>query len=168
MEAVREMTFEEEYEILKKESKQLFDNEHGGYEPPFANCVVRRSLRCIQKLKNERRMTGNKYQMECMKFASPTSTATTDNLLIQGMMGMNGEAGEAIDIVKKAMFHGHELDKEHLAKELGDVMWYVATAAMAIGYDLDDIMQMNIDKLTARYGEKFDTDKSLHRAEGDI
>ena len=113
-------------------------------------------------------MLGNEYQKQAMKFASPVSTATENNLLIQGVMGLNGEAGEAIDIVKKHLFHGHDLDKEHLAKELGDVLWYVATAAESIGYDLDDIMQMNIDKLTARYGEKFDTEKSLHRAAGDI
>ena len=113
-------------------------------------------------------MTGNEYQKLTMKFASPVSTATKDNLLLQGVMGLNGEAGEVIDIVKKYLFHGHDLDTEHLAKELGDVMWYIATAAEAIGYDLDDIMQMNIDKLTARYGEKFDTEKSLHRAVGDI
>ncbi len=113
-------------------------------------------------------MTGNEYQKQAMKFASSVSTETKEQLLIQGVMGMNGEAGEAIDLVKKHLFHGHDLDKEHLAKELGDVMWYIATSAEAIGYKLDDIMQMNIDKLTARYGDHFDSEKSKHRKEGDI
>ena len=119
-------------------------------------------------IEREQAMTGNEYQKQAMKFASPVSTATKENLLIQGVMGLNGEAGEAIDIVKKHLFHGHDLDKEHLAKELGDVMWYVATSAESIGYALDDIMQMNIDKLTARYGDHFDSEKSQHRKEGDI
>lgn len=113
-------------------------------------------------------MRGNEYQKQAMKFASPTSTATEGNLLLQGVMGMNGEAGEAIDIVKKHVFHGHDLDKEHLAKEIGDVLWYIATTAESIGYELDDIMQMNIDKLTARYGDSFDSEKSKHRKAGDI
>lgn len=113
-------------------------------------------------------MLANEYQKQAMKFASPVSTATRENLLIQGVIGMNGEAGEAIDIVKKYLFHGHKLDEEHLAKELGDVLWYIATAAEAIGYELDDIMQMNIDKLTARYGDRFDSEKSQHRKAGDI
>lgn len=117
-------------------------------------------------------MTANEYQEACMRFASDLSKSTNDNLLLQGVMGMNGEAGEAIDIVKKITFHGHPFDEEskaHLAKELGDVLWYIATSARAIGYDLSDIMQMNIDKLSARYPDgHFDTDKSMHRKEGDI
>lgn len=117
-------------------------------------------------------MTANEYQENCMKFASKLSRSTNENLLIQGVMGMNGEAGEAIDIVKKIMFHGHPFDnenKDHLAKELGDVMWYVATSAKAIGYDLSTIMEMNIDKLSKRYPDgHFDTEKSIHRKEGDI
>lgn len=113
-------------------------------------------------------MLGSEYQKAAMKFASPLSTATPEMLMLQGVMGMNGEAGEAIDLVKKFIFHGHKLDKEHLAKELGDVLWYVATCAEALGYSLDVIMKMNIDKLAARYGEAFDSEKSQHRKEGDV
>ena len=113
-------------------------------------------------------MTGNEYQNLAMKTASPAATAANENLLLQGVMGMCGEAGEAIDIVKKHLFHGHPLDKEHVAKELGDVMWYVATTAKAIGYDLNTIMQMNIEKLALRYGDRFDSEKSQHRKAGDV
>ena len=113
-------------------------------------------------------MTANEYQELAMRFASPTSTESGSTLLLQGVMGLCGEAGEAIDIVKKFIFHGHTLDRVHLAKELGDVAWYLATAAKAIDYTLEDIMQMNIDKLTARYGEHFDSEKSIHRREGDV
>jgi NTP pyrophosphatase (non-canonical NTP hydrolase) len=88
--------------------------------------------------------------------------------IVNGLMGLNGEAGEAIDILKKHLFHEHELDKEHIAKELGDVAWYVAISADALGYDLETILQMNIDKLIKRYPDGFDAKRSLNRAEGDI
>ena len=78
-----------------------------------------------------------------------------------------GESGEAIDLVKKWMMQGHELDKAHLAKELGDIAWYLAEAATAIGYDLETILQNNIDKLKARYPEGFDAERSMHRKNGD-
>lgn len=87
---------------------------------------------------------------------------------VSGLMGLNGEAGEAIDILKKHLFQGHELDTAHMAKELGDVAWYLAASANAIGYDLETIMQMNVDKLKARYPDGFDAEHSLHRNQDDI
>jgi NTP pyrophosphatase (non-canonical NTP hydrolase) len=85
-------------------------------------------------------------------------------------MGMSGEAGEALDIVKKVMFQGHELNEatcEHLIRELGDVLWYVATTAEALNVPLETVMQTNIDKLRARYPKRFDAERSQHREEGD-
>ena len=75
------------------------------------------------------------------------------NTDLQGVPGSEvtiprwGYIGEAVDLVKKHVFHDHELDKEHLAKELGDVAWYLAVTAHAIGYDLETVLQMNVDKL---------------------
>ena len=88
--------------------------------------------------------------------------------LLEGVMGLSGEAGEACDIVKKVLFQGHQLDREHVALELGDICWYLALASDAIGYDLEEIMQMNIDKLYARYPDGFEVEKSVHRKENDI
>lgn len=88
--------------------------------------------------------------------------------LIQGVMGLNGEAGECVDILKKHLFQGHDLDKEHIAKELGDVSWYIAVTAAAIGYDLETIFQMNIDKLKERYPDGFDPNCSIFRSNKDI
>lgn len=88
--------------------------------------------------------------------------------ILNGVLGLAGESGECIDMVKKHLFQGHELDKEHMAKELGDIAWYLAVAADSIGYDLESIMQMNVDKLMKRYPDGFDVDKSIHRKEGDI
>ncbi len=111
-------------------------------------------------------MTSNDYQQAALRTAP--KDLPPDKLLLNGLMGLNGEAGECIDILKKHLFQRHELDREHIAKELGDVAWYLALSAEAIGYDLETIMRMNVDKLRARYPDGFDTEHSLHRATNDI
>jgi NTP pyrophosphatase (non-canonical NTP hydrolase) len=70
--------------------------------------------------------------------------------------------------MKKHLFQGHALDKEHLAKELGDVSWYLAVTAAAIGYDLETIFRMNVEKLRKRYPDGFDPNRSQHRDAGDV
>lgn len=110
-------------------------------------------------------MTGNEYQKLAMVTLNPT--LDKKDVLINGVMGLCGESGEAIDIVKKHLAQGHELDRERLAKELGDIAWYLAETAMAIGYELDDIFQMNIEKLKKRYPEGFSAERSIDRVPGD-
>jgi NTP pyrophosphatase (non-canonical NTP hydrolase) len=88
--------------------------------------------------------------------------------VLNGCLGLAGEAGETLDMIKKWVFHEKELDIDHLEKELGDVMWYVAMICYSFGFDLDEIMQINVNKLKARYPEGFDTDRSNHRAVGDV
>lgn len=113
-------------------------------------------------------MTINEYQKECLRTEQPPDAKFSNTMRLEnGLMGLNGEAGEAIDILKKFLFQGHELDKEHLVKELGDVAWYLAVSADAIGYDLETIFQMNVDKLRARYPDGFDTNRSRNRKDGD-
>ena len=111
-------------------------------------------------------MTINDYQKLAMRTLNPD--LSDKDILINGVMGLCGESGEAIDIVKRHLAQGHDLDKEHLASELGDIAWYLAETATVLGYNLEDILQMNIDKLKKRYPEGFETEKSLHRHEGDI
>ena len=106
-------------------------------------------------------MTPNEYQKEALRTASGMSKEYPR--ILNGLMALNGEAGECIDILKKHLYQGHAFDSEHMAKELGDVAWYLAISAEAIGYDLETIFQMNIDKLRARYPDGFDADHSLHR-----
>lgn len=108
-------------------------------------------------------MTINEYQKLALTTLNPA--LNDKDVLINGVMGLCGEAGEAIDLVKKHLAQGHELDKEKLARELGDVAWYLAETARAIGYDLETILQMNIDKLRARYPEGFSEEKSISRTE---
>ena len=108
-------------------------------------------------------MTLNQYQTEAMRTASGMCEKCNDNLILNGAMGLNGEAGEVIDLLKKHMFQGHNLDKE-----LGDCLWYIAVCAKGAGYTLDEIAEMNKAKLRKRYPDGFEADKSLHRSKGDI
>lgn len=87
------------------------------------------------------------------------------DVLVNSVMGLCGESGEAVDIVKKHLFHNHPLDKEMLIKELGDVAWYLAEAATALDIPLEEIFEKNIEKLKSRYPEGFDTEKSINREE---
>lgn len=111
-------------------------------------------------------MTINEYQNLAMRTLNPELSRR--DVLINSVMGLCGESGEAIDIVKKWFAHGHELDKVHLAKELGDIAWYLAEAATALDIPLEEIFQGNIEKLKKRYPEGFDREHSLVRLEGDI
>lgn len=88
--------------------------------------------------------------------------------ILNGCLGLAGESGETLDMIKKWIFHEKDLDKEHLKKEIGDVMWYVAMICESVGFDLDDVLQTNVDKLKSRYPEVFDTYLANHRKEGDI
>ena len=110
-------------------------------------------------------MNINEYQKLAMATLNPK--LDKKDVLINGVMGLCGESGEAIDIVKKYLAQGHKLDTEHLAKELGDIAWYLAETATAIGYDLDDIFQMNIEKLKKRYPQGFNVEHSINRQFGD-
>jgi len=108
----------------------------------------------------------NDYQVEAMRTASGMNNEYP--MWLNGVLGLNGESGEIADMVKKHMFQGHPIDFDHLAKELGDVAWYVAVTAHAIGYDLETVLQMNINKLRRRYPNGFEAERSLHRQEGDV
>ena len=112
-------------------------------------------------------MTINEYQTAALRTAQ-TEELTHIELVMNAALGLCGESGEVADIVKKFRFQGHDLDFEHIAKELGDIAWYLAVGAYSIGYDLEKILQMNVDKLKARYPNGFSTDRSLHRAENDV
>ncbi len=106
-------------------------------------------------------MNANDYQKEALRTLNPA--LDKHDVLINGVMGLCGEAGECIDIVKKHLAQGHALDKEKLIKELGDVAWYLAETAYALDVELDTVLQGNLDKLRARYPEGFDAQQSINR-----
>lgn len=108
-------------------------------------------------------MTPNEYQKAAMKTCNPA--LNREELLLNSLMGLCGEAGEAMDLLKKHRFHGHELNRDALIKELGDVAWYLAEAATALDMDLEEILIRNVEKLKARYPEGFSTQRSVNRTE---
>ena len=119
---------------------------------------------------------------EYVKLAQRTSNVTDiGEKFVHGAMGLGGESGEVIDIIKKWKFHKHPLDIEtldHLEKELGDVAWYFGEMCVALCRErmkLDgtvvtpaDVLKANIEKLQKRYPEGFSTEKSMNRAEDDV
>ena len=106
-------------------------------------------------------MNANEYQRLAM--TTLNKDLNKKEVLINAVMGLCGESGEAIDIVKKHLHQGHELNKDKLIKELGDIAWYLAEAAYALDVDLSDVLEGNINKLKARYPEGFSVDKSVNR-----
>ena len=92
--------------------------------------------------------------------------------LLTAAVGMSAEAGEFTEVVKKIIFQGKPVNEEnmfHLKRELGDIMWYVAQACMGLNVSLDEVIEMNVDKLKARYpGGEFDIHQSENRRQGDV
>ena len=109
-------------------------------------------------------MHGNEYQYLAMRTAN---AKTEKDMLYHGVFGLTSEAGEVAGLLQK-VYQGHDLDDEHLIKELGDCMWMIAEICTSKGFNLDDVMQTNIDKLKARYPDGFESERSLYRKEGDI
>lgn len=108
-------------------------------------------------------MTINEYQTLAMRTLNPALDKR--DVLINGVMGLCGESGETIDIVKKHLAQGHALDREALIKELGDVAWYLAETAYALDVSLEEVLERNIAKLRVRYPDGFDAEKSANRTE---
>ena len=92
--------------------------------------------------------------------------------LLTAAVGMSAESGEFTEIVKKMIFQGKPVNDDnlfHLKRELGDIMWYVAQACMALDTDFNEIIEMNVEKLKSRYpGGEFDVHYSENRKEGDV
>lgn len=110
-------------------------------------------------------MTGSEYQA----LAERTINKNLHHMHMEyhALHGMVGEIGELHSLYQK-VYQGHGFDEEHAKKELGDLLWFIAEFCTANVWSLDDIMQMNIDKLKARFPEGFDEEHSLHRKVGDI
>lgn len=108
-------------------------------------------------------MDVDKYQELAMKTLNPE--IDKKELILNASMGLCGESGEVIDLVKKHLFQGHDLDDEKLIKELGDVAWYLAEAATALNVDLSEILEKNIKKLENRFPDGFNSNRSINRGE---
>lgn len=111
-------------------------------------------------------MTGNEYQ----KLAMRTCSIPYDDkrgMMYHAVFGLCSEAGEVAGILQKE-YQGHVMDRHHVARELGDCLWMIAEACEALDMTIEEVMEMNISKLRARYPEGFSAERSLHRAEDDI
>ena len=111
-------------------------------------------------------MTGREYQSLAIRTCAIPYELKED-MLYHAVFGLNSEAGEVAGILQKK-YQGHPVDREHIKKELGDCLWMIAEACFALDFSMDEVMQMNIDKLKARFPEGFSAEKSLHRKVGDI
>ena len=91
--------------------------------------------------------------------------------LLTAALGICAEGGEFTEVVKKCFFQGKPLDEHtqyHLKRELGDIMWYISQACIALNTSMEDVIYMNIEKLEARYPDGFESFRSENRSEGDI
>jgi NTP pyrophosphatase (non-canonical NTP hydrolase) len=108
-------------------------------------------------------MRMDKYQQLALRTAGHREDR--QQVLTYTALGLTGESGEVAEMIKKAFYHGHPLEKEKLSKELGDVLWYLAVMASGLGLSLDEIAKENIEKLRARYPEGFSEERSRNRVE---
>lgn len=106
-------------------------------------------------------LTANDYQRMAMRTSGDYDSPV--HKIRNAVYGLNGEAGEIIDLLKKHEFQGHDLNVDDMAEELGDVLWYCALLAEALGLTLEQVMRGNIDKLKARYPDGFDKARSINR-----
>ena len=144
--------------VMEKAGMKHIGTEEGKYE--------KRGIRYdaeVYEIRNERKpgLTVNEYQNLAMTSLNPA--LNRKDVLLNGVMGLCGESGEAIDLVKKHLFQGHALDKEKMAEELGDIAWYLAETAHALDIPLETIFRANIQKLKDRYPEGFDAERSIKR-----
>ena len=111
-------------------------------------------------------MTGNEYQALAMRTCS-IPYEDRQGMLVHATTGLASEAGEFAGLLQKT-YQGHEYDREHAIRELGDCMYMIAEACEALDTTMEHVMITNIDKLKARYPNGFNTERSLHRAPGDV
>lgn len=110
-------------------------------------------------------MNMNEYQQLAARTIN--KSLTFEEASYHSLHGMVSEVGELHGLYQKH-YQGHEMNAEHIKKEIGDLMWFIAEYCTVHGWALEEIAQMNIDKLKARYPVGFSAENSLHRAEGDI
>lgn len=156
---------------LKKYGHTLEDCDPGEYN--WGQMIIEELIDALQYQQKEIQrlhivadMTLNEFQ-ELSKRTQPV-TQTSDDLkqnLSNYAMGLAGETGEVVDLLKKSIYHGHELDKTEVMKELGDVLHYVSGLATMLNIELENVARTNIAKLQKRYPNGFSKENSINRTE---
>ena len=131
-----------------------------------------KSVDCMTEYQEEALRTANKMStIFLMQYVINDCEENPDSdkvaWMLEGALGLSGEVGEVVDILKKSIFQGHPLDTRKVALELGDVMWYLTLLTHSIGYNPNEVTKMNIEKLKNRYPNGFSTTDSLNRKEGE-
>ena len=103
----------------------------------------------------------NEYQSLAM--TTLNKDIPQNQLIINAALGLSGEVGEVNDLLKKHLFQGHDLNKNDLINELGDIAWYLAEAATALNISLEEILVKNIEKLKKRFPDGFSKERSINR-----
>jgi NTP pyrophosphatase (non-canonical NTP hydrolase) len=111
-------------------------------------------------------MTFHEYQELVKRTARATEDKEKD--ILYSLLGLGGEAGEVLDYYKKVGAHGHSFDQERLMKEMGDALWYISDLCTKFGFSFEDVAQLNIKKLQARYPNGFSAEQSVNRKANDI
>lgn len=114
---------------------------------------------------NSKQYISDAIKTESTNFEGMNTRLNDDGLkrLLHAGIGLSTEGGEFLDALKKHIFYGKELDRVNLAEELGDIFWYLAIASDELGIEFETVMNRNIEKLKARYGEKFSEEKAEER-----
>lgn len=113
-------------------------------------------------------MQASEYNISALKTLNTylgLELTRNDITMLNGALGLVGESGEVSEQIKKHIFHGHEIDHHKLLSELGDVLWYLTILASTIGHTLDEVMKLNVDKLSKRYPEGFSSEDSINRTD---
>ena len=113
-------------------------------------------------------MQANDYQVQAARTLIPgPDFELTDNefMLIWCAVGLGGESGEVLELIKKGLLHRHGLDKEKFKKELGDCCWYLAGLCTISGFDFSEILENNIKKLEERYPNGYSSEDSQKRVD---
>lgn len=108
-------------------------------------------------------MNFSEYQQAAARTMANVSDDRDEKGLAVYALGLAGETGEVVELIKKHVGHGHDLDEAKLSKELGDVLWYLSAVATYLEISLDDVAELNIQKLKKRYPEGFSSEASKNR-----
>lgn len=112
-------------------------------------------------------MDANEYQRLSARTLNAALPVLNENQtqLLMVALGLAGETGELVDALKKMIFHGHSIDKDKVAEEASDLLWYLAALCTTLSLDLSDVMQANVDKLRRRFPDGFSTEASIARVD---
>lgn len=115
-------------------------------------------------------LDANQYQNEVIRtlLDTPDKLLTSEEtMIIWNAIGLGGESGEVLEIIKKGIFHRHGIDKNKIIKELGDVIWYVTALCDKLNISLGDVLSANVKKLRERYPNGYKSENSINRIEND-